>query len=398
MKANSIASIFTLSLLFLLLTTSLFADVIQRDNAILFAGPGAYYQQLAKFPQGTACAVIRTDGEWVLVSIKQQQGYLAKKVLNVPALDTGFNRFVSFYYNKSKSIQANAQFYAELIGSDLSTLQYMADNSLTEENVINYRKLSKDKYFVKPNKANNVAITNSYDSIRDIDVSIGQAMAAKLAVTGIWADTTWNNYLNQLGNYIVSQSEEYDKVFHFSILDSNDINVVTFPGGYVYITKGLLKSIQNEAELAAVLAHEVAFVTCFHKIVLSDKTANAQSPTQTKIKRTPNASPSSIWSNADMKRQIIGLYDLLLANKYTNNNAEIDKMGLLYTSRAGYEPGAYLALMTRLYDKQLRYGNYDGGVLELQIKTLNYLKTKMWSNPTATYNKERWDNLYPLLN
>ena len=62
------------------------------------------------------------------------------------------------------------------------------------------------------------------------------------------------------------QSGSKDGVWHFGVLDTEDINAFAAPGGYVFVTKGLYRRLNNEAELAGVLGHEIAHVTAAHHL------------------------------------------------------------------------------------------------------------------------------------
>lgn len=71
-------------------------------------------------------------------------------------------------------------------------------------------------------------------------------------------------YVNRVGQRLVAHSEEPGTSFTFTVIDSPDINAFALPGGYIYINRGLLAYLENEAELAGVLAHEIGHVTASH--------------------------------------------------------------------------------------------------------------------------------------
>ncbi|MCL0046055.1 M48 family metalloprotease [Nitrospinaceae bacterium] len=72
-------------------------------------------------------------------------------------------------------------------------------------------------------------------------------------------------YVNTIGKKLVSNlsNKEFSK-FHFKLVDSSEINAFALPGGYVYVTRGLLAALNNESELASVIGHEIAHVTLHH--------------------------------------------------------------------------------------------------------------------------------------
>ena len=94
--------------------------------------------------------------------------------------------------------------------------------------------------------------------------AIGQASAAKMiSVFGLYENPGMVNYVNLVGNTVARQGPR-EVPYHFAILDTEIINAFALPGGYVFITRGALANMKNEAELAGTLAHEVAHVDGRH--------------------------------------------------------------------------------------------------------------------------------------
>lgn len=75
-----------------------------------------------------------------------------------------------------------------------------------------------------------------------------------------------NQYVQQVGERLVAQSDRRDIPYTFQVVESDQINAFAIPGGYIYVTTGLLRAADNEAQLAAVLAHEIAHVNERHSV------------------------------------------------------------------------------------------------------------------------------------
>ena len=104
------------------------------------------------------------------------------------------------------------------------------------------------------------AIESSKGITPDQEYYIGRAVAAKIVSTyTILEDEDLTKYLNLVGNAVAVNSDNPDVPggYHFGILDTKDINAFACPGGIVFVTKGLIDTLENEDELAAVLAHEI---------------------------------------------------------------------------------------------------------------------------------------------
>ena len=95
--------------------------------------------------------------------------------------------------------------------------------------------------------------------------SIGKNQHAKMLAQGAtYDDRELQAYVNRVGQRLVANSDKPNSPFTFTVIDSPDINAFAAPGGYVYVNRGLLAYLENEAELAAVLAHEIGHVTASH--------------------------------------------------------------------------------------------------------------------------------------
>lgn len=81
---------------------------------------------------------------------------------------------------------------------------------------------------------------------------------------GVYANPRLQAYVNELGQRLARQSHRRNLAWHFTVLDSHEVNAFALPGGYVYVTRGLLAHLGSEAELAGVLGHEIGHVTARH--------------------------------------------------------------------------------------------------------------------------------------
>src|SRR4051812_32500009 len=85
-----------------------------------------------------------------------------------------------------------------------------------------------------------------------------------------------NAYVTQLGNAVAANAERKDVQYTFTVLNSEDINAFALPGGYVYVTRGLLTLANNEAEIAGVLGHEIGHVNARHTAERAGQQQKAQ--------------------------------------------------------------------------------------------------------------------------
>ena len=81
---------------------------------------------------------------------------------------------------------------------------------------------------------------------------------------GAYANPRVQAYVNELGQRLAKQSHRKNLEWHFTVLDSPEINAFAPPGGYVYVTRGLMAHMDSEADLAGVIGHEIGHVTARH--------------------------------------------------------------------------------------------------------------------------------------
>lgn len=99
------------------------------------------------------------------------------------------------------------------------------------------------------------------------EIEIGKGVAANLlGAAAPVNDAKLQAYVNRVGKWIAMHSDRPDLPWHFAVLDTDGVNAFAVPGGYIFITRGMLLRMRDEAELAGVLAHEVTHVVEKHAL------------------------------------------------------------------------------------------------------------------------------------
>jgi predicted Zn-dependent protease len=149
-------------------------------------------------------------------------------------------------------------------------------------------------------------------------------------------------YVNQVGQWIALQAGAPDIAWRFGVLDTESINAFAAPAGYVFITKGLMRRLDNEAELAGVLAHEIGHVTQRHhanNMIKRDRAAVLSAVAGSALQTAGKGDMSSVLNVSR------GLYGSGLdkADEY-----QADRIAVTLATRAGYEPFG-LARVLQMY-------------------------------------------------
>ena len=191
----------------------------------------------------------------------------------------------------------------------------------------------------------NTGIIAKMSGSTEKEVRMGREAAAEVDRQAKFVDDPLiTEYVNRVGQNIVLHSDA--KVpFTIKVIDSDEVNAFALPGGFFYVNKGLILAADNEAELAGVMAHEIAHVAARHAV-----------ENQTKASLLEYAAlggsiflggiPGMIYQNTAG----IGLLGIFM--KFSRGaEEEADKLGVQYMYAAGYDPGAMATMFEKLEAK-----------------------------------------------
>src|SRR3954465_14745374 len=166
---------------------------------------------------------------------------------------------------------------------------------------------------------------------------IGNRAAAKLIhVFGVYNNPDMNKYVQMVGSTVAQFGTRNDVTYHFAVLDTDIANAFAMPGGYIFVTRGALRNMKNESELAGVLAHEVAHVDGRHvEHEVRDKKfvgVIAETGIEEGTSRIP------FGSLANMDGMITKYFTQLFTHGFSPaNENEADKQGTDLAAKAGYQ-------------------------------------------------------------
>ena len=188
------------------------------------------------------------------------------------------------------------------------------------------------------------------------EIEIGRSGDKQIVLQfGIYQDKSLQLYVNTIGQKLVSKlsNKEFRK-FHFKLVDSSEINAFALPGGYVYVTRGLLAALNSESELASVIGHEIAHVTLHHGAKLMIRSIGAQIFSVAGAIASPKNSGKWLAVSTALFQQI---------NMGYGREAELesDSQGMLNSTEAGYRPIAMVNFLKNLRKQEVMSGQaYHG--------------------------------------
>lgn len=179
------------------------------------------------------------------------------------------------------------------------------------------------------------------------ELTIGRAMAAKLCGSfGLYEKSpTATQYINLVGNSLAQQSGRPELVYRFAILDTEDINAFAAPGGYIFVTKGLLKNINSESELASVLAHEIAHINMKH--MYKDVMPKHEVSAGENLTRLLSRGGADIGASLG-KAVSAGMKMLVEEGMSQDKEFEADAVSVIYTSASGYPAASLQSVLKRI--------------------------------------------------
>jgi predicted Zn-dependent protease len=144
-------------------------------------------------------------------------------------------------------------------------------------------------------------------------------------------DDNLQRYVNQVGNWVALQSGSKQSTWHFGVLDTEDINAFAAPGGYVFVTRGLYRRLNSEAELAGVLGHEIAHVVQKHHLKVLKQSSL--------IGALGQVAGAQAKRGDQVVQNVIGNGAEILARGLDKDaEFEADRVGIVLAARAGYTP------------------------------------------------------------
>ncbi len=177
---------------------------------------------------------------------------------------------------------------------------------------------------------------------------------------GRYRDQQLQAYVESVGQRLLDGIGPTSFHYSFKIVDVPEVNAMALPGGYIYITRGMLAMLNSEAQLAGVLGHEIGHATSRHAAKQLTKALGAQILSLGLMA----ASPGGRQNTGEWARVSGALFDHVLMGYGREAEMEADELGLRTAYRAGYDPGEMVAFLKAMKMKErleaLGYHGFQG--------------------------------------
>ncbi len=173
------------------------------------------------------------------------------------------------------------------------------------------------------------------------EIEIGRDLAGRmLGAVQLVDDANVQAYVNRVGRWIASQSERPDLPWRFGVANAANVNAMAMPGGIILITRGLYDILDNEAQLAGVLGHEIAHVIKRHHVTVMQKQAALSGVANLATARSSNNQLSQALLNTFKEMFTKGLDQ--------SAEFEADAVGVILAARAGYNAFGLVEVLHKL--------------------------------------------------
>ncbi|MFO7896442.1 MAG: M48 family metalloprotease, partial [Candidatus Cloacimonadales bacterium] len=334
---------------------------IARQQATVRSGPGIFYEKIGSLQQDESVNIQSENNGWLQIDFAES-AYISAKALTKPSkVDGIFQQMGSqttdlqaSRHGLSAGIKGFAAKFTKSSGSFEKFQAIMNSNQLQPNLYTKLQRQQAGKYLKKARKHHQLP-DGARDQFTPQEIYLGTAFASNIANLGLSQDQQLHDFLNVFGNLIVAATEFYDQRFHFYVLESEKVNAYACPGGIIFLTKGILKSAQNEAELAFVIAHELAHAIRQHGL-------------QEMEERKDLIKSESMFAEMDREFELLGIeqdekiqkveeeleaelfdfYETVFSGRLEKYEAEADELGILYLMRSGYAPQHARNILQRL--------------------------------------------------
>jgi len=389
-----------LIILVLLLTLTISAQdkaSIRQDNTHFRQGPGSYYPLIGVLVKEAIVTILSETSGWVKIRAQAQEGWISKNALTDTERETSSINENNLFQSSQPTLISKASASGAVKGFAQTYLQNQkaSPDFLNQYDVqffqaAEYERFRAETYrnrdIDKINKRyRHIKVENRKPEINSYLEKLGFAVAAQIADGGLDTDIQQIKYLNMVGNLVAENTPLYYYPFKFYILSDSRPVAYAAPNGMIFISRGLLNIVRNEAELACILGHEIAHVVQQHGYAEVMK-RSTQIVAEDAFSDLEAESPKE-FSDAELDQMAFQMFEAATSRRQTKYETEADMLGVIYAYRAGYDPSGLPTVLGRIETLTQRdfwhpESNWQYDAIEGRVDEINeFISDKLLKNP-----------------
>jgi hypothetical protein len=371
-----------------------------RQNNYVRDGAGAYYNLVEILPMGKKVVLLEKIDRWYKVKLENGKiGFISENCVsqNKPQKEIS-SKFVDKWSKSNVSKSGLAGAIKGLKGESIKTekgnpdllLKYI-NIQISDFELINFYTTIQSENKNKPDNKLLNKLTKympEYDPEYE-EQSVGFGIASRLIQNNVSENKKLQKYVNMIARTLIKDTKFFDWEFNVIVLENKIVDGFAVPGGYIFITTGAINNCKNEAELAAVIAHEMGHILRKHglqemtkrtgHIKMDDAFAELDEELNENDEKTKQL-------ESEMDDIILNCYENIVHQRLIEYELEADRIAATLLYNIGYDENAIVQLHKRLAQQH---------IISNDIFDNNYLKPNDLSirvNKIEQFIKENFDN------
>lgn len=335
--------------------------LIERNKTHFREGPGCYNPLIGLLEKGMSINTVDSQTGWVKIRLNGQDGWISENALKADVTSSSTTAKTSPFDNKkpilisrasaSGSVRGFAQKFLEYHKGDVAFIDQYETSFFTPSE---YQRFKQETY--KGRDAEKIADRYTKKKVLRVDEydipfnleKTGMAVAGQIAATGLDKNPAKLKYVNMVGTVVLEGTELYYFPFRFYLLTDKRSAAYSSPNGMIFVTGGLLKMVEDEAELACLLGHEMAHVIKQHGYAEMSKRVDqgkAEGEFDELDESIPGETPDV---DIELNDLAFNMFEASTKKRQMEYEYEADKLGVIYAYKAGYDPMALVRILKRI--------------------------------------------------
>ena len=334
-------------------------EYTRRSKNEVRDGPGSYYHLLKILPRGVAIPVMKRDAGWINFRPGDRGGstsaWISQNCLvEGKLMDVLRDLLLEWKSTKASpsaaaaAIRGFALRYGRITPGGLDTLDDLQKDLLTPEEVAQFEVTHQG---VRP--VNQEKVLAEIDGLmKEVEpapseAGFGAGIAARLASQGLVTDRRVLAYVNLIAAKLVAVTPYYDMPFKVFVMKGEEPRAYAIPGGFIFLGEGLIHLCSDEAELAAVIGHEITHLTARHAMSEEFARRNRIRMDQafSELEEELGAKPDS--TEMEMEDLIQEAYDDVVKPRLQIYEEEADRGAAMLLAALGYDPVAVSTIVKK---------------------------------------------------